>query len=137
MHLFLGKQIITLSSVAHIKLGATVLIKSHYFSLLTSHLPLPLLFTACCTVFTPCSMADATIHDPAPLVATSVNDEDSENDSRVESVAMVTSSFPTCGAAKMVDGEIPELTDFFKKMTAKLIMIVVSWLVTYSPSSLR
>jgi hypothetical protein len=30
---------------------------------------------------------------------------------------MVTSSSPTRGAAKMVDGEIPELADFFKKMT--------------------
>jgi hypothetical protein len=26
-------------------------------------------------------------------------------------------SSPTCGAAKMAEGEIPELTDFFKKMT--------------------
>jgi hypothetical protein len=30
---------------------------------------------------------------------------------------MVTSSSPTRGATKMADGEIPELTDFFKKMT--------------------
>jgi hypothetical protein len=42
------------------------------------------------------------------------SDEDSENDSRAESVATVTSS-PTRSAAKMADGEIPELTDFFKK----------------------
>jgi hypothetical protein len=57
-------------------------------------------------------MADATIHDPAPLVALSVNNEDS----RAESTAMVTSSSRTRGATKMVDGEIPELMDFFKKM---------------------
>jgi hypothetical protein len=37
----------------------------------------------------------------------------------------------------MADGEIPELTDFFKKTTAKLITIIVSWLVTSSPSFLR
>jgi hypothetical protein len=61
-------------------------------------------------------MADATIHDPAPPVAPSVNDEDSGNDSGVESVVMVTSSL-TRGATKMANGEIPELTDFLKKMT--------------------
>jgi hypothetical protein len=116
-HLFLGKRIITLSPTAHIKLGATVLVESHYFLLLPSHLSLPLLFTACCTISSPCSMADATIHGPAPPVAPSVNDEDSRNDSGAESVAMVTSSSPTRGAAKMADEEIPELTDFFKKTT--------------------
>jgi hypothetical protein len=35
----------------------------------------------------------------------------------VESTAMASSSSPTRGATKMVEGEIPELTDFFKKMT--------------------
>jgi hypothetical protein len=62
-------------------------------------------------------MAGATIHDPASLIAPSVNDEDSGNDSRAESVVMVTSSSPTRGATKMADGKILELTDFFKKMT--------------------
>jgi hypothetical protein len=62
-------------------------------------------------------MVDTIIHDPAPLVALSVNDEDSRNDSEVKSVAMVTSSSPTCDATKMVDGKISELTDFFKKTT--------------------
>jgi hypothetical protein len=62
-------------------------------------------------------MADATIHDLAPPVAPSVNNEYSWNDSRVESIAMTTSSSPTRGAAKMADGEIPELMDFFKKTT--------------------
>jgi hypothetical protein len=62
-------------------------------------------------------MADATIHDLAPPVAPSVNSEYSWNDSRVESIAMTTSSSPTRGAAKMADGEIPELMDFFKKTT--------------------
>jgi hypothetical protein len=35
----------------------------------------------------------------------------------MKSTVMVTSSSPTRGAAKMVEGKIPELTDFFKKMT--------------------
>jgi hypothetical protein len=61
-------------------------------------------------------MADASIHDPAPLVAPSINDEDSGNDSGVESIAMATSSLAR-GAAKMVYGEILELADFFKKTT--------------------
>jgi hypothetical protein len=60
-------------------------------------------------------MADATIHDHAPLVAPLVNDEDSGNDSEAESVAMTTSSSLTRGAIKMADGEILELIDFFKK----------------------
>jgi hypothetical protein len=62
-------------------------------------------------------MAYATIHDPAPPVAPSVNDKDSKNDFWPESIAMVTSSSPTRGATKMADGKIPELTYFFKKTT--------------------
>jgi hypothetical protein len=62
-------------------------------------------------------MADATIHDPTPFVTPLVNDEDSGNDSGVESVAMTTSSSPTRGATKIADDKIPELTDFFKRMT--------------------
>jgi hypothetical protein len=62
-------------------------------------------------------MADVGIHDPAPLVAPLINDEDSGNDSRAESVAMATSSSLTRGVVKMANGEIPELMNFFKKMT--------------------
>jgi hypothetical protein len=58
-------------------------------------------------------MANTTVHDPAPPIAPSVKDEDSG----VENVAMVTSSSPTHGATKMADGEIPKLTNFFKKIT--------------------
>jgi hypothetical protein len=61
-------------------------------------------------------MTDTTVHDPVAPIASSVNDDDSEHDSRVESTAMAASSSPTRGAT-MVDGEIPELTDFFKKTT--------------------
>jgi hypothetical protein len=61
-------------------------------------------------------MTDTTVHDPVAPIASSVNDDDSEHDSGVESTAMAVSSSPTRGAT-MVDGEIPELTDFFKKTT--------------------
>jgi hypothetical protein len=62
-----------------------------------------------------CSMADATVHAPAAPVAPSANTDDSRHDSRVESSVMVASSSPTRGATKMAEGEILELTDFFKK----------------------
>jgi hypothetical protein len=42
-------------------------------------------------------------------------DDDAGGDSGVESTAMTTSSSPTRGASLMAKGEIPELTDFFKK----------------------
>jgi hypothetical protein len=62
-------------------------------------------------------MADTTGRAPAALVASSANADDSGHDSRMESIAMATSSSPTHDAAKMAEGEIMELTDFFKKMT--------------------
>jgi hypothetical protein len=61
-------------------------------------------------------MADTTVHVSAAPVAPSANANDSGHDSGVESVVMTTSS-PTRGATRMTAGEIPELTDFFKKMT--------------------
>jgi hypothetical protein len=61
-------------------------------------------------------MANTTIHDPTAHVAPSVNDDDSRHDFGVKSTAMVASSSPTHGATKIVDEEIPELTDFYKKM---------------------
>jgi hypothetical protein len=42
-------------------------------------------------------------------------DDDAGADSGAESTAMTTSSSPTCGTSMMAKGEIPELTDFFKK----------------------
>jgi hypothetical protein len=62
-------------------------------------------------------MADTTVHDPAAPVALSVNDDDFGHDSGVESVMMAAFSSPTRGATKIADGEIPKLTDFFRKMT--------------------
>jgi hypothetical protein len=63
-----------------------------------------------------CSMADTTVHAPAAPVALSASTDDSAHDSGAESAAMVASS-PTRGTTRMAVGEIPELTDFFKKMT--------------------
>jgi hypothetical protein len=61
-------------------------------------------------------MADTTVHVPTAPVGPSANDDDSGHDSGAESAAMAASS-PTHGATRMVVGEIPELTDFFKKTT--------------------
>jgi hypothetical protein len=55
-HLFLGKQIVTLSPDAHIKLSATMHAKFHHFTPLPSHLLL-LPFSARYTTPTPHSMA--------------------------------------------------------------------------------
>jgi hypothetical protein len=62
-------------------------------------------------------MADTTVHAPAALFASSANADDSGHDSGTKSTAMTASSSPTRGATKMAEGGIPELTDFFKKMT--------------------
>jgi hypothetical protein len=64
-----------------------------------------------------CSVADTTARAPAALIASSTKADDSGHDSGMESTTMVSSSSPTRGSAKMVEREIPELTDFFKKMT--------------------
>jgi hypothetical protein len=61
-------------------------------------------------------MAGTTIHAPTAPVVPSANADDSGHDSGVESAAMAASS-PTRGATRMAVGEIPELTDFFKKTT--------------------
>jgi hypothetical protein len=62
-----------------------------------------------------CSMSDTIAHAPTALIASSANADDSGHDSRTESTVMAASSSPTRGAAKMAEGEILELTDFFKK----------------------
>jgi hypothetical protein len=63
-----------------------------------------------------CSMADTIVHAPVAPVAPSASADDLGHDSGAESTAMAT-SFPTRGATRMTMGEIPELTDFFKKTT--------------------
>jgi hypothetical protein len=59
-----------------------------------------------------CFMTEGPSHDP--IVTNSSADEDTGNNSRVESVAAMDSSL-ICGAALMAKGEIPELSDLFKK----------------------
>jgi hypothetical protein len=61
-------------------------------------------------------MADTTAHAPTAPVAPSASADDSGHDFGAESAAMAASS-PTRGATRMAEGEIPELTEFFKKMT--------------------
>jgi hypothetical protein len=63
-----------------------------------------------------CLMVDTTVHALAALVASSASADDSGHNFRAESAAMMASS-STRGAKRMAAGEIPELTDFFKKMT--------------------
>jgi hypothetical protein len=62
------------------------------------------------------SMADTTVHAPTAPVAPSASADDSGHDSGAESTAMAASS-PTRGATRMAAGEIPKLTNFFKKTT--------------------
>jgi hypothetical protein len=57
-------------------------------------------------------MAEGPSHDPT--VANPPADEDTGSDSGAESIAVMGSS-PTRGATLMAKGEIPELSDFFKK----------------------
>jgi hypothetical protein len=60
------------------------------------------------------SMADTA---PAAPIAPSASVDDSGHDSGVESAVMAASSSQTRGATKMAEGEISELTDFFKNTT--------------------
>jgi hypothetical protein len=62
-----------------------------------------------------CSLADTTVHASAAPVAPSASADDSGHYSGAKSATMAASS-PTHGVTRMVAGEIPELTDFFKKM---------------------
>jgi hypothetical protein len=60
-------------------------------------------------------MANTSVPRPSSPSAPSINDDDSGYNSAMESATMATSSSPTRGVIKMDDGEILELTDFFKK----------------------
>jgi hypothetical protein len=96
-YLFLRKRIVVPSPATHIKL-------------------VTIAFSSSIAFIIHCSMADTTFHAPAALVTPSASADDSWHDSRARSAAMVASS-PTRGATIMAAGEIPELTDFFKKTT--------------------
>jgi hypothetical protein len=61
-------------------------------------------------------MAKETVHNPPPVNPSSDGD-DTRSNSEAESTAITTSSSPTRGAARMADGKILELSDFFKKTT--------------------
>jgi hypothetical protein len=75
---------------------------------------LTLAFSSSIAYIIHCSMANTTVHAPAALVAPSASADDSGHDSAAESATMVASS-ATRGATRMAAGEIPELTNFFKK----------------------
>jgi hypothetical protein len=59
-------------------------------------------------------MAEGPSHDP--IVTNPLADEDIGNDSEAKSIA-ATASSPARGATLMAKGEIPELSDFFKKIS--------------------
>jgi hypothetical protein len=78
-----------------------------------SYLPIISCYSATCYIApTPCSMAEGPTRD-LTLVNPSA-DNDTGSNSGAESIAIMTSS-PTHGATLMAKGEIPELSDFFKK----------------------
>jgi hypothetical protein len=62
-----------------------------------------------------CSMVDTTVHAPAAPVAPSASADDSGHNSVAKSAAMTASS-SNRGATRIAMGEIPELTDSFKKV---------------------
>jgi hypothetical protein len=87
----------------------------HYTHCVLSFLALAFSFSIAFTIY--CSMADTTARAPAALVTSSANTDDSGHDSEMKSTTMAASSSPTRDTTKMAEGEIPELTKFFKKMT--------------------
>jgi hypothetical protein len=110
-YIFLGKQIITLSPVAPIKLtslSTSCPIISH------SRLPIFSYYSHLCCA-TPVLNSMVTESTSNLLPTNPSIDDDAGGDSGAESTAMTTSSSLTCGASMMAKGEIPELTDFFKK----------------------
>jgi hypothetical protein len=111
---FLGKQTIILSPAMPIK--PALLSTSHPITSRSCLLIFPATFNIfqlfAATLLILRSMAEGSSHNP--IVTNSPADEDTGKDSRVESVAAMASS-PTRSAALMAKGEIPELSDFFKK----------------------
>jgi hypothetical protein len=120
----------------HVRIARAIETESYLFSREMNHPPVichPYKAGHYCTYYVPsfltlafsssiafiihCSMADTTVHAPAAPVAPSASAEDSGHDFEAESAVMVASSSPTRGATRMAEGEIFELTDFFKKTT--------------------
>jgi hypothetical protein len=82
-------------------------------------------------------MARETVHD-LPPVNPPVGDDSKSDDFETESTAPVTSSSLTPAAAKMADGKIHEMLEFFKKTIVidgerALIMTLVDCLVSTIP----
>jgi hypothetical protein len=95
------------------KASAAEHVSSHYFSLLASHLSCYFQsFSDICYISSILrSMAKGPFCNPT--VTNPPNDEDTGN-SGVESITAMASP-PTRGATLIAKGEIPELSDFFKK----------------------
>jgi hypothetical protein len=111
MHLFLVKQIVTLSPAAPIKLALLSTsrpIISHSCLLISSYY-----FHPCCANIALNSMATKSTSNLLPTNPSI--DDDAGGDSGAQSTALTTSSSLTRGASMMAKGEIPELTDFFEK----------------------
>jgi hypothetical protein len=107
---FSGQWIITLSSATPIKLSMSHPIASH------SCLPIFFYYSLTCyTASAPHSLATESASNLPPTNPTI--DDDAGSDSKPESTTMTTSSSSTRGASLMVKGEIPKLTDFFKRTT--------------------
>jgi hypothetical protein len=111
-HLFLGKQIITLSFAMHIKLSAAVHARSHHFS----PSPSSLCFLIYCLLHRtnfPHAMASKT--DQTLLAAGNVTVDDTKIVFWVESGIAAASSSSNAAIEKMAKKDVPMLTDYWKK----------------------
>jgi hypothetical protein len=111
-HLFLGKQIITLSPTAHIKLNAIVHIKSHCFSLFAfKSFTFP--FTALLhRIQSSCTTANESAQT---LLAAGDTAANAKTISGAESDVAVASSSSNVAIVKMAKKDVPVLTDYWKK----------------------
>jgi hypothetical protein len=112
MHIFLGKQIITLSHAAHIKLNATVHIRSHHFSLLPSTFYFLIHYSVHHTHF-PYDMvreADKTLLAAGDAVAS-----ESKVTSSAESDAASTSSSSNAATQTLIKKDVLKLYEYWKK----------------------
>jgi hypothetical protein len=113
-YLFLGKRIITLFPVIHIKLDATVHAKSHRLSLLSSIFPL----------FIHCSLYCTTLHstmtdkiDQISNVAGDAAASDPRNGADVDSETASASSSSNATIQTMAKKEVPKLFEYWKAPT--------------------
>jgi hypothetical protein len=112
-YLFLGKQIVILSPVAHIKLNATVHVKSHRFSLLSSRLFFFIYYLLHRTHL-PCAIAG---ESNQTLLAA---DDAAGNTKMIygaESDVAMASSSSNVAVERMAKKDVPVLIDYWKKST--------------------